>query len=405
MRARAEPFGAWVRIDDGTLVAITQPAARALGIDGGALWDGMGGAPIRPLEVHLAVTSHCGAGCKGCYLDAKPDGDSPPLDTIADRLRAIAEGGAFTVALGGGEPLSRPDIGEIGQIARDLGLTPVLTTSGIGMTIERACSLRSFAQVNVSYDGAGEHYAEVRGFDGARIAERAMALLAQAGVPFGVNVLLTRTSFPHLGGTLARAEGLGAREAQLLRYKPAGRAKGADYLTARLTPAQVAELGPWLEALVRERGIGIRIDCALLPLLSGHLQDRAALARFGVFGCEAGRYLAAVRVDGAVSPCSFGPASAASAVTAWAEGASDWHDEPTLSAWRMPFDTEPCRSCPIASVCRGGCRVVTEHLRGHLAPDPECPRVRAHRARAGAPPAERMPTDPATVEVPGATDA
>src|SRR6185436_10988197 len=146
-----------VRIDDGTLVAITRQAAPSLGIDGGERWeDPMHAAPPRPLEVHLAVTSHCGAGCKGCYLDAKPDGDSPPIDVIAARLRAIAEGGAFTVALGGGEPLSRADIGEIGRVARELGLTPVLTTSGIGMTLERAQSLRSFAQVNVSYDGAGE---------------------------------------------------------------------------------------------------------------------------------------------------------------------------------------------------------------------------------------------------------
>jgi hypothetical protein len=33
----------------------------------------------------------------------------------------------------------------------------------------------------------------------------------------------------------------------------------------------------------------------------------------------------------------------------------------------------------LRSVCRGGCRVVSEHLSGNFVPDPECPRVRHMR--------------------------
>ena len=144
----------------------------------------------------------------------------------------------FSVAFGGGEPLSRVDLGELAVAARSLGLTAVVTTSGIGMTRERAEGLRAFAQVNVSYDGEGATYEEVRGWEGARVAEKAMGHLAEAGVPFGVNVVLTRGSFEHLEATARRAEALGAREIQLLRYKPAGRAADASYLATRLSPAQ-----------------------------------------------------------------------------------------------------------------------------------------------------------------------
>ena len=38
---------------------------------------------------------------------------TPDFEVIAARLRAVAEAGAFTVAFGGGEPLSRPDLGEL----------------------------------------------------------------------------------------------------------------------------------------------------------------------------------------------------------------------------------------------------------------------------------------------------
>jgi len=389
MRARAEPFGAWVRIDDGTLVGVTQAAARRMGVDGADLWTDRVAAEERtraapPLEVHLAVTARCGVGCKGCYLDAKPDGDAPAFEVLEDRLARIAAAGTFTVAFGGGEPLSRPDLGRLAERARAFGLTPVVTTSGIGMTRARARSLAAFAQVNVSYDGEGLDYAAVRGVDGASSAERAMQCLREQGIPFGANVVLTRPTFARLEATVCRVEELGAREAQLLRYKPAGRAKDPTYLAMRLAPDQVDALYATLDRLVRAHRIAIRVDCAMLPLLSGGPVDPELLARFGVLGCEAGRHLAALRVDGRIAPCSFAPASDLDGGEAWDDGARGWRRDPTLEAWRALPGIEPCRSCPLRASCRGGCRVVAQHLSHAFEPDPECPRVRRARlARPG----------------------
>jgi radical SAM protein with 4Fe4S-binding SPASM domain len=235
--------------------------------------------------------------------------------------------------------------------------------------------------VNVSYDGAGGDYALVRGVDGAGAAERAMALLAEAGIPFGVNVVLTRSTFARLEETVRRAEDLGAREAQLLRYKPAGRAKDASYLATRLGSAQIDRLYATLERLVLERTISIRVDCAMLPLLSGAAIDPAVLMRFGVLGCEAGRHLAAVRVDGRLAPCSFAPAAEIAVDDVWEGVAEGWRRDPTLESWRALPEVEPCLSCPLRATCRGGCRVVAEHLTDGLGPDPECPRVRAWSER------------------------
>jgi len=381
MRARVEPFGAWVRAGDGTLVAIGKATAERLGLRGGEVWQNETASyRARPLEAHLAVTSRCGAGCKGCYLDARPDGESPAFEVLVERLEALAAAGVFTVAFGGGEPLSRVDLGELAAAAKALGLTAVVTTSGIGMTRERAEGLRAFAQVNVSYDGEGATYEEVRGWEGARVAERAMRHLSEAGVPFGVNVVLTRGSFEQLEATARRAEALGAREIQLLRYKPAGRAADASYLATRLSSAQVELLGSRLEALAGVTRLSVRIDCALVALLSGYFRDAAALARFGVLGCEAGRYLAAVRIDGKLSPCSFAPAAEVAALEAFGRGGGYAGDE-VLEVFRALHDAEPCRSCELQSVCRGGCRIVATHLGGGMGPDPECPRVRAYRAR------------------------
>jgi len=331
----------------------------------------------------MAVTARCGAGCEGCYIDARPDGVEPPRRDLERALDALADAGVFTVAFGGGEPTTRDDLDVLAAAARARGITPVLTTSGLGLTDARVDRLRDFAQVNVSYDGAADTYQRVRGFDGALAAERAIGKLAAAGVRVGVNVVLTRDSFPRVTDTVSRARDLGACEAQLLRYKPAGRAATLDYLARRLSPEQARALGPTLRELSRtlctDGTFHVRIDCALVAFLSADPElagDPARLARFGVFGCEAGAALAAFTVDGRVAPCSFARATSLPA-TSLARSDAD----PEIARWRAyaMSPAEPCASCSLRSVCRGGCKIVSSFVDGAHGPDPECPRVLEHR--------------------------
>jgi radical SAM protein with 4Fe4S-binding SPASM domain len=378
---RHEAWGAWVKLEStAAIVAIDREGVRALGLEAP---DIDASAPSAPIEVHMAVTSRCGAGCKGCYLDATPDGIEPPREDLLAAMDAMRDAGVFTVAFGGGEPTTRADIADLADAARARGITPVLTTSGIGLTAAKIDRLRAFAQINVSYDGPSEDYASVRGFDGARAAESAIATLAAAGVRVGINVVLTRATFPALSATLARARSLGACEAQLLRYKPAGRAASLDYLAQRLDATQARALGPTLRALVAEHSpdgaFPIRIDCALVPFLSADPEiDAEALARFGVFGCEAGDALAAFTVNGIVAPCSFASPTQLRAIDLHAHA----HDA-TLTRWReyVAAPPEPCASCPIRAACKGGCKVVASFVNGVHGPDPECPRVIAVKAR------------------------
>jgi radical SAM protein with 4Fe4S-binding SPASM domain len=377
---RYERWGAWVKLEStAAIAAVDRDGMRALGLDGGDAW--RDDAPSTgPIEVHLAVTARCGAGCKGCYLDARPEGDEPPRENLEQILDALQDAGVFTVAFGGGEPTTRDDLADLAQAARTRGITPVLTTSGLGLSDARLERLRAFEQVNVSYDGDSETYARVRGFDGAGAAERAIERLSAAGVRVGVNVVLTRESFPRLRETLVRARALGACEAQLLRYKPAGRAASLDYLAQRLTAAQgrsfAATLRSLSATLCHDGDFAIRIDCALVPFLSVDEElagDPARLARFGVFGCEAGGALAAVTATGHVAPCSFAPATALRG----ADLAQGHEGDETLSRWRAWSEAppEPCASCSIRAICKGGCKVVTSFVEGIHGPDPECPRV------------------------------
>jgi radical SAM protein with 4Fe4S-binding SPASM domain len=382
---RFEPWGAWVKLESmPAVVALDREGVRALGLDGGDTWHREPG-PSSPLEVHVAVTARCGAGCTGCYLDARPDGPEPTRETLEHTLDALRDAGVFTVAFGGGEPIARDDIDQLAMLARARGMTPVLTTSGLGLSDARVEKLRAFAQVNVSYDGGRRTYEQVRGFDGALAAERAIERLSLAGLRIGVNVVLTRKSYEVLSETVGRARSLGAVEAQLLRYKPAGRAASLDYLARRLTPDQARSLGPTLRGLASDfcdrEDFHIRIDCALVPFLSADdslEHDPSLLARFGIMGCEAAGALAAVTAEGRVAPCSFAPATGLAGTDLARAQAHD----PELARWRAArrVPGQPCASCRLHHVCQGGCKIVSSFLGGGLGPDPECPRVAAFAA-------------------------
>jgi radical SAM protein with 4Fe4S-binding SPASM domain len=389
VKVRPEAFGAWIALDDATMVAVDRARARALGIDGGALWNDALPVPApAPLEAHVAVTARCPVACSGCYQNASPSGHDVPTDSLLSTLDALRDAGVFTVAFGGGEPIARDDLAQLAEAARARGLVPVVTTSGLGLTPERARALRAFAQVNVSHDGVHGAYRAVRGFEGAHVADRAIALLVAEGVTVGVNYVLTRESFAHIEDTAAHVRAQGARELQLLRYKPAGRAASLDYLARRLTPAQIHDLVPLLERLARAHGdaLSVRIDCALVPFLSAHLRDAASLSRWGIFGCEAGRHLTAVTREGALAPCSFVDPEPEASSSAHALS-SAWHTDAALARFRTFVEAPPapCATCSLRSACRGGCKVVSMHLAGAFVPDPECPRVRAHAAEAETP--------------------
>ena len=382
MIVRYESWGAWVKLETtAAIVALDLEGVRALGLDGGAVWTQDTPRPSPPIEVHLAVTSRCGAGCEGCYLDARPDGIEPPRATIERQLDALAKAGVFTVAFGGGEPTLRDDLAELAHAARTRGITPVVTTSGLGLGPRKIDQLKAFAQVNVSYDGAGEAYASVRGFDGSAAAEAAITKLADAGVVVGVNVVLTSATWELTKTTVRRAITLGATEVQLLRYKPQGRARALDYLAKRLRPEQARGLADLLRDLTREHEgrAKIRIDCALVPFLSADAELAARpedLAQWGVLGCEAGQLLGAARIDGRMAPCSF----TAPTDLDVEDLASGWADAPGLAPYRayVAAPAEPCASCTLRAVCKGGCKVVSDFASGGIGPDPECPRVRDH---------------------------
>ena len=328
-------------------------AAGATEIGGNRAPDGALSAPV---EVHVALTNRCPVACTDCYLDAGPDRTEvvPELDR---RLEELAAMGVFEVALGGGEGLYADPEGLLATARRirELGMVPNLTTSGFGMTADRARQLRVMGQVNISLDGLNGIYADSRGFDGTTTALRAIDHLVAAGVRVGVNTVISRTTVPHLEELAEALVAHGVSEWQWLRLKPAGRAS-AVYADRTPIADQLMELWPRALALSEATPLEIRFDCALVPFLVAHQPPLEHLERLAISGCPGGIGLMSIGADGQVAPCSFAhdltePAAAAPLDAQWASGS-------TFTAWRdrAQAPPEPCGSCPYRTVCRGGCR-------------------------------------------------
>lgn len=388
-RSRLERFGAILqtRLPRALVFVDRDYARRVLAIGAApALWRDPAPALTdavlsAPLEAHLQLTNRCGAGCTGCYTGASPQG-MPGEWGFAEWRHAIDElaaMGVFHVALGGGESAVLPWLGELALHARARGIIPNLTTSGLDGLESLLPIADAFGQINVSIDGLGPTYAAVRGFDGFARADAAVQRLRAVKREIGINIVVTRKNFDELDGLFAYAAERRLSEVELLRFKPSGRGARA-YADLRCTDAQHEAFLPTILAAARRHAIRVKVDCSYTPMLAHHRPDRALLADLAISGCAGGDYLVGAKAGGQLTACSFAPPPPGAARPR-VDGIADyWTTEAAFGAFRnWRAAREPCASCEYLSLCRGGCRVVSAHVAGDLtAPDPECPRVRAH---------------------------
>lgn len=399
--ARVEPFGAIVQLErPRALVFVDRAYARSIGLEprpgtrSAERWrdpadDGAVGRSVlsAPLEAHLQLTNQCDAGCRGCYTGAtaKKSAAEWGLESWRRAIDALADMGVFHLALGGGESATLPWLGDIAAHARERGLIPNLTTSGLAGLSDLLAIAHLFGQINVSIDGLGAAYQAVRGFDGFARADHAVRALRAVKREVGINVVLTRQNFSHIDELFAYARARRLNEIELLRFKPAGRGKRV-FEEHTCTDAQHRALLPTVLRASRRHRVRVRLDCSYTPMIAHHGPDEGLLAKLAVYGCTGGDFLIGARADGTVTACSFAAPPAGRPKVHELE--RYWREPGAFGPFRAFREAdEPCQSCTYHDLCRGGCRVVSAHVLGDpRRPDPECPRVIDwQRARDAAP--------------------
>ena len=329
-------------------------------------------APARPWALLAELTHACPLHCGYCSNPLELTRRSRELSTEqwTEVMCQAGELGVVHTHLSGGEPLLRPDLEEIVTAAERAGIYTQLVTSGVGLDRARlsalaAAGLRS-VQLSVQHADprASDRIAGRRSF---AEKERAAALVRDAGLPLGLNVVLHRENLDAIDAVielgvswgvdrieLANAQfygwGLLNRAALLATRDQLTRARDAvERWRKRLTPD-----GPELVWVVPDYFDGVAKPC------------------MGGWGAVS----LTVAPDGTVLPCpaaaslpDLDPPNIRDRSLAWI-----WDHSKAFARFRgTDWMADPCRSCSRRDEDFGGCRCQAFALTGDAArTDPAC---------------------------------
>jgi radical SAM protein with 4Fe4S-binding SPASM domain len=307
-------------------------------------------------------------------------------------LADLAGFGVPVVLFSGGEPLRRPDLLELIELARQLGLGVTLSTNGtlISPAVAERLAAAGVSYVGISLDGLEATHDHFRGQSGAfQAALQGLRNCRAAGLRVGVRLTLTRHTVQDLPALFELLEREAVGRACFYHLVPAGR--GRLLQSDLLAPAEARAA---VESIFRQavdyvaRDVPIELltvdnhaDGALLYLWLRRERGpaeaervRSVLARSG--GNRSGIAIAHVDNRGEVHPDQFWWRRSLGNVRQrpFSEIWSDT-DQPMLVALRnrQLYLKGRCGQCGFLDLCNGNFRARADALAGDpWAPDPGC---------------------------------
>lgn len=323
-----------------------------------------------PWALLAEVTHACPLHCPYC---------SNPLElvrrgaelTAADWARVFGEAadlGVVQAHVSGGEPLLRADLAEIVAAAHRAGVYTQLVTSGVGLTPDRLDELLAAGLncVQLSLQDARRPGSDlIAGRASYTDKERAAEAIRDAGVPFGLNVVLHRRNLDNLREIIEVGARWGADRIELANTQFYGWAlhNRAALLPTRDQLARAkATVAAWREHHERPELVWVMPD----------YYEGVPKPCMGGWGARS----ITVGPDGTALPCpaayaipDLGPPNVRDRPLAWI-----WTESPAFNAYRgTDWMTGPCRDCPRRETDFGGCRCQAHALTGDAArTDPAC---------------------------------
>ena len=193
----------------------------------------------RPFIAIWEVTQACDLACVHCRASAQPNRHPMELSS-AEGKNLIDEIAAMQVpvfVLTGGDPIKRPDLFELIEHARSVGVRVSLTPSATPLlTREIVVRLKEagLARLAVSMDGAGAETHDVfRGMSGsfARTLD-AVRWANEIGLPVQINTTFSRRNIGEIDAIVALMETLKITLWSVFFLVPTGRGKLNDLLSA-----------------------------------------------------------------------------------------------------------------------------------------------------------------------------
>lgn len=189
--------------------------------------------PAPPLRlVFWETTTGCNLACVHCRrLEVSTELAKNDMNTqqSAAFIRSLPETGKPILVFSGGEPLMRPDIWELADVATSVGLPIALATNGTTLTEETARKVvnANFRRVSISFDGPDAiTHDQFRGQGAFDASVAGFKRLRSYGMSMQINTTIAKHNYKKLDETYKLALELGADALHLFMLVPVG--CGAD---------------------------------------------------------------------------------------------------------------------------------------------------------------------------------
>ena len=329
---------------------------------------------IKPRIIAFEVTQRCPLSCRHCRATASQDKtDFLTTGQCRKILKSVADFNKCVIILTGGEPMERPDIYDLTEYGRRLGLRMVMATCGYHITESAAAGLKKagITAISFSLDGAtaGTHDAFRQKPGAFQTVLSAIEKVRAAGIRFQINTTFTNLNITQAGEIANLAEKLGAYCFNPFILVPTGR--GDEIRDLILAPDQYEKLLTDLAELKRKSKIEVRVTCG--PQFARICRSRKIEDAEKVTGCLAATDFAFISTRGDVQTCGFLEISAGNLVENNFDFADIWLNSEFLNDLRdLSKYKGACSACAYLSVCRG-CRARAYTMLGdYLQQDPIC---------------------------------
>lgn len=308
------------------------------------------------------MTQRCNHECPHCYNAWKNEGDYPmgelsTGETLEMLDKMLDQTGASLVSLTGGEPMLRPDAGEIVDFLVDRGVTVNLITNG---SLLDACAIAKLTPEKISVfelpllSVEREIHDEMSGRAGAfDDSTMAVAELKMAGEIVVCVFVATRLNMHTWRDTAELAIALGADGIMLNRFNPGGEG-GRNIARLQASPDEMTGVLEIAQEISEEYDFSISCSIAMPPCLF----DISKYPRLGFGFCAAGTDRAYYTLDplGNVRPCNHSMLILGNIRDGDFWEMADSAPMADFVAARPEF----CDGCSMEDECLGGCKAAAE---------------------------------------------
>lgn len=306
-----------------------------------------------PELLDVGIMGHCTHGKLGlcakagveCYQNGKTA--NAPNMSVQDfeKIAKECKNKTFQIALGGcGDPDEHEHFEDILRICRENNIVPNFTTSGLGMTEEKAALCKKYCgAVAVSWYRS-------------RYTLDAIDCLLRNGVKTNIHYVLNKDTIAEAverlkAGETADGFPQGINAVIFLLHKPIG--QGSREKMIATDNQDLAELLKYIDSNKLPYKVGFD-SCTVPALLSLEHMDYTCLDT-----CEGGRWSAYISADMKMMPCSFAHEMSRYSVSLKENSVmAVWHSKEFDAFRRILMNA--CPDCEKRELCMGGCPILPE---------------------------------------------